>query len=207
MVNRNQLEHVKANAKKLEALLSEYQQRGKLPFGAEKHLFQLKSPITLTQVEIFEAEHQIRLPEDYRAFLLEIGSSGAGPSYGLLPVLGNYNHLPPLVPLPRAGYLASPSPIIPGGQYAQGWADEKEEWVEKLDLDWHPFQGALEICYHGCADFSLLIISGEGRGRVVEVSELFIPPSFAPYPDFLSWYEAWQDAVLNDQLREWKCSI
>jgi hypothetical protein len=83
MVDRNQLERVKANAKKLEALLPKFQQRGNLPFGAEKHQLHLSPPAPLYEIEALENAYQVRLPEDYRAFLLEVGERGAGPNYGL----------------------------------------------------------------------------------------------------------------------------
>lgn len=52
-------------------------------FGAETHRFKLNPPLTQEAVAAFESTHRVRLPPDYRAFLLHVGSSGAGPNYGL----------------------------------------------------------------------------------------------------------------------------
>lgn len=208
------LSRVKANAKQLEALLPQYQQKGTLPFGVEKHLFQLRPPASPTEVEALEQEYQVRLPSDYRVFLLEVGNGGAGPGYGLTSLsswglkAGCWEKTPtfsgpvPRVPHPCASYLASPSPIRPGFRYPWGWLEDEKTWHEN-GIEWDFFQGTITICYHGCAGTDQLIISGEGRGRVVGTDEDFVPPSFAPYPDFLSWYESWQDAAINDGLGNW----
>ncbi len=52
-------------------------------FGAKAHQYRWAPPADLTEVERFEREIGTRLPEDYRAFLLQAGNGGAGPFYGL----------------------------------------------------------------------------------------------------------------------------
>jgi hypothetical protein len=207
MVNRNQLEHVKANAKKLEALLPEYQQRGELPYGVKYHQFRLGPPLRPPEIEAFEQEHQIHLPEDYRAFLLEVGNGGAGPLTHLVPLAEWGSHCfcwensphsrgpVPAVASPQAGYLASPSPLSP----AHPNDPDDQSWSEALAVDWDVFQGAVAVAESFPvmdAASTLLIVTGEARGRVVDVGELWQPPSFPDFPDFLSWYLAWQEAML-----------
>lgn len=58
-------------------------------FGAEAHQFAMHAPITEHDLTAFESKHGVRLPEDYRAFLLAVGNGGAGPYYGLLPKILN----------------------------------------------------------------------------------------------------------------------
>src|SRR5262245_23361595 len=52
-------------------------------FGAELHGFALHPPLTEAAVRKFESKHRIRLPEDYRGFLIELGNGGAGPFWGV----------------------------------------------------------------------------------------------------------------------------
>ena len=53
-------------------------------FGAAHHRYELAPPLELTSVD---------LPDDLRAFVRDIGSGGAGPYYGWLPVERAANHL------------------------------------------------------------------------------------------------------------------
>ena len=54
-------------------------------FGSAAHDYKLNPPIPVSTIEEFEARHGIRLPDDYRHFVTEIGNGGAGPYYGLFP--------------------------------------------------------------------------------------------------------------------------
>ena len=61
------------------------------------------------------------------------------------------------------------------------------------------FSGTITVVYRGCSDLTLLVVTGPGRGRLVEVnSDGFFPPRFHADSDFLSWYERWLDFVLAD---------
>ena len=52
-------------------------------FGAEHHKYQWNPPASLKEIEAFERETGISLPDGYRNFLLQAGNGGAGPFYGL----------------------------------------------------------------------------------------------------------------------------
>ena len=45
--------------------------------------YEMNEPMALSELERFEEENGIELPEDYRGFLLEVANGGAGPGYGL----------------------------------------------------------------------------------------------------------------------------
>jgi hypothetical protein len=52
-------------------------------FGSDSHRFRLNPPLLISEIEEFEQQHSIRLPDDYRSFLHLVGRGGAGPYYGL----------------------------------------------------------------------------------------------------------------------------
>ena len=52
-------------------------------FGAYSHQYRLAAPASEEQILKFEEQQGIRLPEEYRDFLLHVGNGGAGPYYGL----------------------------------------------------------------------------------------------------------------------------
>ena len=48
-------------------------------FGAKSHQYQWNPPASVEEVEEFEQKIGVRLPEEYRDFLLLAGNGGAGP--------------------------------------------------------------------------------------------------------------------------------
>ncbi|WP_437304468.1 SMI1/KNR4 family protein [Sorangium sp. So ce388] len=73
------------------AKLTAVRARGLSCFGSDVHSFALRPPATEAEVAAFEATRRVRLPEDYRAFLLHAGHGGAGPYYGLM-TLAQWDH-------------------------------------------------------------------------------------------------------------------
>lgn len=55
-------------------------------YGSKSHKYQFRPTLTEDEVSVFEQKYQIKLPEDYRLFLIQIGNGGAGPDYGLSPL-------------------------------------------------------------------------------------------------------------------------
>lgn len=70
----------------LRAKLDEIRRSKRACFGSEKHRFELEPPLDDKTVLAFEKRRKLTLPEDFRRFLLTVGSSGAGPFYGLVPM-------------------------------------------------------------------------------------------------------------------------
>jgi len=151
-------------------------------FGAKAHSYRLNPPLSEAEVAAFEADHAVRLPEEYRLFLLEAGDGGVGPSYGLVPLrlaVESYE-------LPD-GFLAAPSYFATGVTYADSQWDDIPE----------PQQGSLAIVHHGCSDYTQLVVSGSGRGRLVNVNaDWHVPPYVTEDANFLAWYERWLDELL-----------
>src|SRR5271165_4002333 len=75
----------------LGAILGKLERARRLPgqeeeFGVGKHHFRLNAPLSEAEIGAFEERHGVRLPNDYRLFLLLAGEGGAGPYYGIEPL-------------------------------------------------------------------------------------------------------------------------
>lgn len=180
------LRNIRPKLEKLARLDPEYRL-----FGAATHRYQLAPPLAPDAVATFELLHGVRLPEDYRAFLLEVGSGGAGPYYGLN-ALGNFEHaigrLAGLEVEPenwRTGegldpaFLASPFPHqtafnpVDGSAYQDLTEDEEEALAEAEGEELFPelwedkwLLGTLCLSEQGCNLRDLLVVSGDERGHI-----------------------------------------
>ena len=148
-------------------------------FGAKNHKYQWNPPAVLADVEAFEREIGVTLPEGYRDFLLQVGDGGAGPFYGLFSLKQVHGWLGwPLEP-------EKPPILRPGMSEVE--THEGENWK----------RGCIPIESEGDTYFTCLMVSGPDRGRVVyieyEGSWVFFPRE----PDFLSWYTRWLRDTAN----------
>jgi hypothetical protein len=164
----------------------------------------LEPPLTEQTVRVFEEEHCVALPEAYRAFITEIGSSGAGPYYGILP-LSNWGAANDFSDEQPSNYLARPSPLVPLANFQSGYVPGITENLEQVGEDRYIelvnefTQGAITVADEGCVYYALLIVSGPGRGRIANISlDQREKVYFADNPDFLSWYERWLDELLAE---------
>ena len=146
-------------------------------FGAQNHKYQWNPPASLKEIEEFEQETGISLPDDYRNFLLQAGNGGAGPFYGLFSLEQVKGWLSWQVKPGETPYLA------PGTD-----PDSLKDLGDR-DHDWR--RGCIPIESQGDTYFTYLLVTGPDRGRVVyieyECSWIFFPRE----PDFLSWYIRW----------------
>ena len=160
------------------------------------HFYFLNPPVRKNVLSRFENKHNIVLPDEYREFLLSIGDGGAGPGYGLQPMKESL-----------IGYLQQP--LAPSQPFPYTNADteriihihleEKRRGVE-VELRHTVLLGTSGyICLsdHGCGERSLLIISGEQRGKVWYAYARQGHPQFVGDSrkfrsiSFLDWYENW----------------
>ncbi|WP_344141129.1 HEAT repeat domain-containing protein [Polymorphospora rubra] len=140
--------------------------------------------LTEQQVLGFEDQHGIRLPEEFRQFVTRIGHGGYGPTYGLLPM---DRWIPPRMEF--HGKLAEPFAFVPDS-YVSAWFGSE-------DGPTLPFPGAITVVWGGCTQYTLLVVTGSGRGRLVEViAGSDVEPYFHTDADFLAWYERWLDFTL-----------
>lgn len=192
-------------------------------FGSLGHRFSLDERLTSSDVAHLEAQIGAALPEDYRAFLLQVGAGGAGPAYGVFPVRliqGRWRWEGDGGDLANLSRLAEPFPCHgPDPEQVSALLMERPEEenfeeiedfddaIEAWDGRWEPVMfspdrtvGAVVISTIGCAARQWLIISGPERGRIWS-DDRADDVDLAPLLDesgepmtFTSWYLAWLEA-------------
>jgi HEAT repeat protein/SMI1/KNR4 family protein SUKH-1 len=181
---------------RISAKLTKVRQAGLSCFGSGAHGFRLKDPLPEAEVAAFESEHGIALPEDYRAFITLLGGQGAGPYYGLT-LLSEWDQAVYVDDENMPGFVARSCPLVPGLR-------REDNWIERLGLpEDELFQGTIAIGHQGCSYYTLLVISGEARGRVLYMDEGLQPPYFVENDSFVSWYERWLDELLAGSDGSW----
>jgi hypothetical protein len=169
-------------------------------FGASGHQYRVAGPVPASDLLALEQRYNIKLPDDYRLFMQEIGP-GAGPFYGLY---DPRQHAADLVTNSQA--LRQPSRWRPDMS--------EEEWAaltfpfESDDMSATAFEqatddlfaGLLPLGTQGCTYYHALLLNEKYRGRVVNLDEERNPPKFAYESNFLDWYERWLDEILDGTL-------
>lgn len=155
-----------------------------------KHILKdvyLNPPLPETEVEKFEKQHSISLPEDYRDFIINVGNGGDGPAeYGLLK-LGEFksNDVPNYL---NNGYKDKLKKEFPFKDFWLWDGKEKEcDFKEKLESTEH---GCLVLGNDGCGMYWLLIVNGDSKGQIWQTTEMGIQPCL-PYLSFTQWYKNW----------------
>ncbi|MET1175763.1 SMI1/KNR4 family protein [Paenibacillus amylolyticus] len=182
-------------------------------FGVENHEYEMAPVWTQEDITQFEQKWRIELPEEYKVWLLHMGTGGAGPYYGLEnPNDGVYAVL---------GYDDELNAISDPFQFTEAWnwnydwfddSKEEEEWEalehEYFDPKWSA--GMLRISDFGCGISMNLVVKGASYG------EIWVDDRAnrnGIYPDqywgntnrlhFLDWYELWLDRSIH-QMHEQK---
>jgi hypothetical protein len=108
--------------------------------------------LTKNEIQKFEEENTIKLPEEYIEFVTQIGSFGFGPNNGLIP-LSQYNDL---TFRQIKNELSKPFPFT-----------EKKEDEDLYEFEYDSLlNGAILISNCGCGDFDILIVNGNEYGNV-----------------------------------------
>jgi hypothetical protein len=146
--------------------------------------------LTREEIESFESQHGVRLPEEYREFLLKIGNGGDGPPEYGVPQLGEAasdmerNERIHWTKLPQ---IKEPFPFTKPWIWEDG--EESDEGSGKQVAC-----GSIYVGNDGCGQYWHLIVTGPERGRVWQFCDVGIVPT-EPRRDFLQWYEDWLDGV------------
>jgi hypothetical protein len=191
-------------------------------FGASGHRFRLEPVLSPAQLAELEAQIGVRLPQEYRSFLLAVGAGGAGPAYGVFPVQraqGRWRWTGDGADLADWSRLAEPFPVqgpdptvvrkllaeCPEEEESDGIEDfdtAYEDWDRRwVEVMWNPERtvGAIAICHLGCAGRQWLVISGPERGRIWSddrVDEVDLAPLLTEHGrpvTFARWYLDWLD--------------
>ncbi|MGW0706020.1 SMI1/KNR4 family protein [Streptomyces sp. NPDC002643] len=190
-------------------------------FGALGHGWVLEEPLTEGALAELETQLGVRLPEEYRTFLTEVGAGGAGPSYGVFPARrvdgawrweGDGADLTDLTllaePFPEKGpdpeVLAALLDACPEeedfGDDLDAFDTAYEAWDGRLaEVLWAPERtaGAIALCHLGCAQREWLIVSGPHRGTIwsdprVDEADLEPPLDAEGAPvTYAGWYLEW----------------
>jgi hypothetical protein len=149
----------------------------------------LRPSLTEDEVAEFESKHAVKLPEEYRRFLLGVGNGGYGPpSYGLAP-LGSgpaSSYTPETEYWERLPDVAKPFPFTKLWVWEGG--DESDEGSrEQVN------HGSIFIGTDGCGMDWRLIVTGPERGNIWQICGEGMQHT-NPKRSF-KWYENWLDGM------------
>jgi hypothetical protein len=147
-------------------------------------------PLRPEEVDALERRHQFSLPDEYRAFITQLGDGGAGPDYGLFSLAAGARE--------GAWSLSRPFPF--STQTARGVIANRRggEPYAAVTPPEETVGGALTVCHSGCGIFYYLVLNGEQRGTVWNGREDWFPcfSKQGRQRGFLDWYEGWLDRWL-----------
>jgi hypothetical protein len=106
-------------------------------FGAARHRYALRPPLSPAELDAIEHRLGAALPEDLRSFAAEVGAGGAGPGYGVVAIDAAASY--------AVGAPASASAGAPAGA---------------------PWTRALPLVHLGCGYAAIAPLDGDARGQV-----------------------------------------
>jgi len=142
---------------------------------------QLGVPLALPKVEAFEQRHNVRIPEDFRRFVTELGNGGDGPAFHGWPA---FDPDAPWLNCPEHWSLPFVHPRL-AQELAEQELEQKAELAEpEMDewerMDWEEEReqaiktvieqisdvGYINVGDHGCGIFDFLVVTGYERGHI-----------------------------------------
>lgn len=168
-------------------------------FGARGHRYHLHAPIAERELIMWERDHEVTLPDEYRMFLLQLGNGGVGPYYGIFP-LGRWDGAEDTLESfsDAVGDLRAPFP------HRSAWnlPASRRTLPEDAEGDTEYFapsltDGAFSIAHHGSAVRTMLVVSGPERGMIWDDLR---PDGGGIVPrrvSFGAWYAGWLEQSLR----------
>jgi hypothetical protein len=153
-------------------------------------------------VEDFEARAGVRLPDDYRNFLLFVADGGLPPCR--LTPLSRWSECYAVDDEPQPLAAAAPCLLTPElEQHGANWLDAlgvpgiQSRWDAN---QWCPTFGTVAIAEIGCGAFYSMVMTGEHRGRIFSWGDHFeSPPHFVSQKTFSDWLEFHLDRMLQGE--------
>jgi hypothetical protein len=208
---------------RLERLRRAHRRLRRKVFGADGHGFRLLPALTESEVAEAESQFGVTLPLDYRSFLSTVSAGGAGPYYGLFPLVrdssgrwgwrGDGAELTDLVALPTDFQPGDVSEELARLQRGEPSADDDSAygaWLSRYEeVLWNDQRthGSICLCHEGCAYRDWLVVSGPCRGQIWDddrAGDVDLAPSRSTdgaILGFSAWYLNWlTDAELIMQI-------
>jgi hypothetical protein len=146
----------------------------------ESGVFELNPVILEDKVRAFEQDRSIRLPSEYRDFLVQIGNGGAGPHYGVFPLGTVDDNFAIRNWTPNDDLVGDPSKPF---RFEEAWNDisdmppddlheNEEEYWRRMEFFERTYwgaefiNGAIPICHQGCALRIWLVVTGPQAGML-----------------------------------------
>jgi hypothetical protein len=177
-------------------------------FGSSSHRYLFNAMLEESEIKAFENKYVVRLPEDYRRFLIEIGNGGAGPYYGLqtledsLFIDLDYKR--------ENEYLNPSKPFLLSEKWNMKFTGDYDNEQEYHAFEEEYFKdtwvnGLLRICNFGCGVSLNLVVNGAEYGNIWVDDRgsdggIFPDPYFgqSERTQFLDWYILWLNKSLSE---------
>jgi hypothetical protein len=151
-------------------LLEAHAVKRKLPYANVcRRWFRPNPPLDESDVRRFESDLGVRLPEDYREFLLKVGNGGGG---GLFP-LGCDSEGASYQQAMEQWRDGSYRVYMYGGKlldrafpHTRASKPANTEGTDAADHREDDVRGSMRIYHCGCAIYNILVISGRERGNI-----------------------------------------
>ncbi|MEZ5944475.1 MAG: SMI1/KNR4 family protein [Planctomycetaceae bacterium] len=185
--------------------------------ASRTHRYEFGLRLAEREIRDFESQNSVRLPSEYRDFLVNLGNGGAGPGYGVFP-LGKMNGVSGQTEFDEfyIGTLSIPFP------HTQEWSCDKAAldwdaecntdvqdeheiiWKERSFAHFNPkyIDGAIPIADLGCGQSLLLVVTGSELGNLWyddRADHVGISPMLKDgnRVRFNQWYTGWLNCALD----------
>lgn len=202
-----QIERIKSKFDRLKRLDRNFE-----VFGSEKHKYVFNRTKSEKDLTDFEKNNGIKLPREYKEFLMQIGNGGAGPYYGLEPIENGLFADLDYKDKTDLNDLSQPFPHTSHWNldFGEVTDENEDEYFKQKDEEYYQNKwanGLLRVSNFGCGVTMNLVVNGEEYGNLWVDDRCNEQGIYSnPYIEnrdritFLDWYENWIDTELKKLL-------